>query len=171
MGGKLPFPGPARLSQWLKAQAGSCLIQQTTHPDPHVLSLLGTLGAVVLCLHHCRARCRAPGGHCVSRVLGGVHPSPSEAVTPPTSCFLQKRQEGPGLGASSLLTLRSLLTPQRSPKGPALLPLRPGGIIDLVAQAAPVSPLVPFLGTSDGPRALPRVSSQPRTFSATQGLF
>ena len=84
---------------------------------------------------------------------------------PPASCFLQKRQEGPGLGALSLLT------PQRSPRGPALLPLRPGGIIDLVAQAAPVSRLVPFLGTSDGPRALPSVSSQPRTFSGSQGLF
>ena len=72
-----------------RAQAGWCLVQQTAHPDPHVLSLLGTLGGG-------GPRPRALRGPlCVPSPVGVstlVHPRLSPL---PASCFLQKLQEGP----------------------------------------------------------------------------
>lgn len=111
------------------------------------------------------------GPLCVPNPAGVSSLVPLRLSPLPASCFLQKCQEGPRLRGAVPLHPPFSPDPQWSPRDPAALPLRPGGITNLVTHAAPVSPLVAFLGTSDGPRALPSVSSQPRTFSGSQGLF
>lgn len=111
------------------------------------------------------------GPLCVPNPAGVSSLVPPRLSPLPASGFLQKRQEGPRLRGAVPLHPPFPPDPQRSPRGPAALPLRPGGITNLATHAAPVSPLVAFLGTSDGPRALPSVSSQPRTFSGRQSLF